>query len=175
MSIGDYSSIASLILFLLYFAGRVWAAKRSISSISDKFYIVERKDNEPFPCEKDIIILDTPGETIFSITSQYPLIKLQVRPYRFENVIGGESKENVSREMLKPIHTKYMIPAETPVFFQSDLAECIPHYLIWFQRSDYVEGSFAIAYNCKDRNGSLLAAEYQLRSTLKSVLYYFCK
>ena len=118
-------------------------------------------------------VIDDPGETIFSITSQYPLIKLQVRPYRFQNVIGGERKDKVTHKMLRPIYTVGMISAETPIYFQSNLAECIPHYLIWFQRSDYVKGSFLITYNT--REGGLCPVDYQLKHTLRSLLYYFCK
>ena len=61
----------------------------------------------------------------------------------------------------------------TPRYFGFYIPEGIPNTIIEYQRSDYVKGTFVVVFD--GRGCGYTAENFQIKTTLKSVLYYLLK
>lgn len=162
--ISAISSIATLILFILYFIGRIWAINKNKKMLYEEFtldYLSETsgiKKNE----------YDLGGNDLLTISSAQGLnwIKLyEVEYCDKKNKFKCISKEPVINHKLLSVNEKMYIKTLVPCG--------IPRYMIKFERTDYIVGRFYIGFNGK--YGGLSMVDYKSKPTLKGYLYYICK
>ena len=159
--IANMSAIATLILFIFYFLGRLWCIRVEKKDLYEKIIVrgVDLKDN-------DLNIEYVNGDEIIEIISQKYLNWIKV--YAAEYVEG-----KVKKASKKPIVQVKDVNRNTPRYFGFCIPEGIPNTIIEYQRSDYVKGTFVVVF---DVRGCVYTAEnFQIKTTLKSVLYYLLK
>ena len=165
--ISDIASIATLILFVIYFIGRI------ISIIIEKNIKYETIDvyNNEKAINKNIKIVDE--YCCSEECNDILIITPQTKSYNWVAIYRCEYDEKtndlIKREQLYKTERIY-----NDVSFRIDttLSCGIPQYVIEFERSDYMKGKLYTQYNGK--NG-IEEDMLIFNHTLKSVLYYLFK
>lgn len=161
--LGNIASIATLILFVIYFIGRI------ISLIIEKKVI----------CEKiDIYIDENDIQKDYKIVEEYKckhngeilIITPYERSYNWLTIYECKYNErNKKLEKIKELEKFNKIRNNTSVKINTILPCGIPLYLIEFERSDYIKGIIVLQSNGK--NG-IQEEMIQYHHTWKSVIYY---
>lgn len=165
--LGVISSVATLILFIIYFIGRVISIiiEKNIKFEEINIYTDEKdmpkniKIVDEFKCNEDSmdILILTPN------TKSYNWIKV------YECDIN---RKNGNIKKTKKLYETNRIYNDTSFRLDTIILCAIPKYLIEFERSDYMRGVLNLTTNGK--NG---VQEEMLRfsHTFKSIIYYLFK
>lgn len=158
--IGDLSSVATLILFAMYFIGRFWNVQVSKKNLYEKIEIVS---TDEAGINK---IHHINGNEILKITSECYLNWIKIYALDYKN---GKTIKSVKR-VLK---TVYDINRNEPVFLGLNVPEGIPNTMIRYERYDYIVGEFIVYYDGKGNGYS--SRDYKFRTPIKAYLYYMFK
>lgn len=158
--IADISAVATLILFLLYFIGRLWSVHINKKFSYEKITVL-------FPIDDaELDVYNINGDAILKILSGQYLNWIKVYSFEYKD----EQCKKIDKKLLDTIRK---ININEPVYLGVELPEVIPNILIEFQRFDYVIGSFilypdgrGIGYNSSD---------FEFRNTFRTFLYYLVK
>ena len=161
--LGNIASIATLILFVIYFIGRI------ISLIIEKKVIYEKIDiyikEEDIP--KDLKISDEyrcehEGEIL--IITPYEKSYNWLAIYKFKY-----NEKNKNLKKVKELKKFEKIMNNTSIRIDTVLTCGIPLYIIEFERSDFIKGTLILQSNGK--NG-IQEEMLTFHHTWKSVIYY---
>lgn len=159
------SSIATLILFILYFIGRIWVINKNKKLLFENFELeytesadkVERKNQ-----------YDLGGLELITISSPQGLNWVKVYKVKFDikkNKMVIAEKEPVVYHKFLNVNEKIYI---------KDTVPCgMPVYRIEYERFDYIQGGFDISLD--GMYGGLYKNAFKIKLTIKSFLYYICK
>ena len=164
--LGNIASIATLILFVIYFIGRI------ISLIIEKKVIYEKIDiyieeedipkglkiSDEYRCEhKGEILIITPYEKSYNWLAIYEC---------------KYNEKNNNLEKIKELERFEKIMNNTSLKIDTILTCGIPLYMIEFERSDFIKGTLVLQSNGK--NG-IQEEMLKFHHTWKSVIYYLFK
>lgn len=158
--IGNLSAIATLILFVMYFIGRLWNIRISKKNLYEKIKIVSADEvgiNE---------IHHINGNEILKITSECYLNWIKIYTLDYKN---GE----IAKPVKKVLKTMRDINRNDSVFLEVNVPEGIPNTMIRYQRYDYIVGEFTVYYDGKGNGYS--SRNYKFRTPIKSYVYYMFK
>ena len=159
--VGLISSIATLVLFVLYFIGRFIRFFLSKSLIAEKIYFYEVED-----LPSDFIIVEhfVMDETSAKFCLVFPNGARRVRcyEYSYDESQNKYVKENVAFEYGN-------LNIDESISIQAELAECFMKYEIEYLRNDYILSKFSLLEN--GYNG-ILNQNITNKATLRGILYY---
>jgi hypothetical protein len=165
MGISEISSIATLILFGLYFIGRILTmhVERNIRNIRVESYYKDMPfDNYDIVDEEMIDECDYEGIIIT------PLSDLNY--IRIVKCIWNEKKGKLIEG--KVIYEYKNLITDYSLLVKIALPCGMPTYKLYFQRCDYMKGEMYIAENGK--NG-ILSEGLKMKHTIKSRIYYIVR
>ena len=152
-----YASIATLILFIIYFIGRFWSIIQSKNEIEE---VLSREDSEEFKIVDEFNIGINNCENIF-LTAQKTLLSVKVFECSFNSKTGKIKKGKLYCDCGR-------LRNNLTFKFNSYLVEGIPQYMIEYQSNDFTMGWLLFAENGK--NGIVDELIYK-KHTAKSVLF----
>ncbi len=158
-TIGNISSVITLVLFITYILGRCWSTHINAKCVYEKIEIEKTTDTN----EKDIIIVN--GSDILELQSEEYLNWVKV----YSAKLDGE-KVIADKKTLKIVRS---INRKTPIYLGVNISEGIPNTVIEYQRADYVQGTFVVKYDGKGTGYS--ADDYTIKNTFLTWLYYLLK
>ncbi len=162
--LGDIASIATLILFIIYFIGRIITI---LIEKNIKFENIDVYDNEnKIPQNLKIVEEFKCSEDSMEILIITPTIK------SYNNVVIYECKYNESNNKLEKTKTLYSIGKvynDNSIRIDTILSCGIPRYIIEFERSDYMKGR--LISQCNGKNG-VQEEMLEFSHTFKSIIYY---
>lgn len=161
--LGNIASITTLILFGIYFIGRI------ISLIIEKKMIYEKVDlyvdEEELP--KDIKIVD---EYKCKYCDDILIITPYEKSYNWLTINECEYNEKSNKlEKTKQLEKFEKIINNTSIRIDATITCGIPLYIIEFERADYIKGVLILQSNGK--NG-VQEEMVKIKHTWKSVIYY---
>lgn len=165
MTLGDWASIATLALFVIYFAGRIITIYRFQSLETNEVHIMASDaDCRNYEIIEDFFLDETPTFTIVikSITGIRSLIIFRLIYDSEMNIIGREATE----------HTISFINIGHAVAIHLTLPECLPRFELEYQTMDYKKVSLQLVDNL--RNG-IISQGIVAKHTFKSVFYNLLK
>ena len=163
-NIGDISAIATLILFVFYFVGRIWSIWINKKFLHEKIELVGMA-NEGFENQERFYRIN--GDEVLKIMSSKYLnwLKVYQVSYDFNN---GKYKK-----FRKPIKKISNINEDEPIYIGVMIPEGPSNIMIKYQRYDYVSGEFLVRFD--GRGTGYSGKDYKFRNTLRSYIYYLVK
>ncbi len=161
-SIGNISSIATLLLFLIYFIGRITTIILEKNFIYE-FIDVYRGDDLLNIYEKYKII----DEYLVGKDSDETLI---ITPEKGLNWIKAYEYNPHNKKKGKIIFEHDCLPSNLSIKIDTYLTCGMPRYILEFERYDFLRGEYYLAENNKDGIASI-----KMRHTWKSILYSIVK
>lgn len=161
--IGFSSSIATLVLFVLYFCGKYFIIKQMTKTI---FEDIVRNNNTPsdLRIEDEYNIGENNSESIYICPSE-PLRWINIYEVHYDS----EKRIFIKDKLLAKhgyLRNGYAIKINTYL-------PCgIPKYMVEYQRYDFIIGSLSLSENGK--NG-IIDQGLSIKHTFKSLLYYLIK
>ncbi len=160
--IGLISSITTLLVFLMYIVGKIYAIKKAEMFLAESFFV--RYDNDKLDInitkeihlDKDIEAY----ETIYLVPNE-PIRDISFYTYDWEN-----DKEGTFIESLGSLKTGEALCIYT------HLPCGIPNYIIKYERFDYVKGKLVLA---EDGRGLTNFRTPEIKHTMKSYFYHLIK
>ena len=161
--LGDIASLATLILFIIYFIGRIISIciEKKISYEKIDLYFSEKdlpkelKIVDEFKCDcSDDILIITPREKAYNWLKIY-------------KCIYDEKRNKLKKTKL--LYKMNKIYNDTSVRIDAIVSCCIPSYILEFKRSDFMKGIFKLQYNGK--NG-VEEEILEWKHTFGSIIYY---
>lgn len=164
--LGDIASIATLILFVIYFIGRI------ISLVIEKRVIYEKIDvyaeEEDIP--KDLKISD---EYECEHEGEILIITPYEKSYNWLAIYECKYNEKSNNlEKSKELKKFGKIMNNTSIRINTMRTCGIPRYIVEFERSDFIKGTLVLQINGK--NG-IQEEMLKFHHTWKSVIYYLFK
>lgn len=161
--LGTASSVATLILFVIYFIGRTIATLQSRGLYSDKLVIEGKKDfdNTKYDVIENVI-LEKDAYNVFLIISNQGIWDLKIFQYKLDdemNVVGEHLVEKI----------KFVNIGEA-IAIELTVPEIISTYRVEYISYDYKRIKFDLCDNMK--NG-VMSQMVTPRHTFKSLIYYF--
>lgn len=161
--LGNIASIATLILFVIYFIGRI------ISLIIEKKVLYENINiyinEEDIPNNFKII-----DEYRCKFREEILIITPHEKSYNWLTIYECKYNEKTNKlEKIKELEKFERIMNDTSIRIDTILTCGIPLYIIEFERSDYIKGNLVLQSNGK--NG-VQEEMVDLHHTWKSVIYY---
>ena len=161
--LGNIASIATLILFVIYFIGRIISIIIENKIIYEKIDIyIDEKDIpsnlkivDEYSCQyKDEILIITPHE----------------KSYNWLAIYECKYNEKINKlKKVKELERFEKIMNDTSIRIDTIISCGIPTYMIEFERSDYIKGTLILQFNGKSGVQEELL---ELHHTWKSVCYY---
>lgn len=161
--LGNIASIATLVLFIIYFIGRI------ISIIIEKNIIYEGINiyNNEEELSKDLKIID---EYRCKYAEEILIITPHEKSYNWLSIYECRYNEkNNKLEKVKELKRFEKIMNDTSIRIDTVLPCGIPKYMIEFERSDFIKGSLLLQYNGKS---GVQEEMININHTWKSVIYY---
>ena len=161
--LGNIASIATLILFVIYFIGRIISLIIEKKVIYEKIDIYIEEDDIPknlkisdeYRCEHEgEILIITPYEKSYNWLAIYEC---------------KYNEKNDKLEKVKELEKFEKIMNNTSIRIDTILTCGIPLYMIEFERSDFIKGTLVLQSNGK--NG-IQEEMLKFHHTWKSVIYY---
>lgn len=158
--LGDIASIATLLLFVIYFIGRIITIIMVKPIWNDK--IVD--------CDSATDIVDeykideTGCKTALTTTNGIRNVKI----YSVE----FDPEEGVIYSSKKLLYEKEFLNVGQSIVIHADLSDCIPQIIVEYETIEYMKVTIHWVDNCK--NG-VMSEIPTMKHTLKSILYYLCK
>lgn len=158
--LGDIASIATLVLFVFYFIGRIitiiivkpiWSDK--IVNYDSATDIVEEYEIDNSGCKR-------------ALTATNGIRNLKIYAVEFDPKIG------VVYSSKKLLYEKAFLNIGQSIAICADLPDCIPKIIIEYETLEYMKVSIDWVDNCK--NG-VVSEIPMLKHTFKSIIYYLCR
>ena len=163
--LGDFASIATLILFVIYFIGRIITIFRTKALYSDEVNIETVGLTQNHYDIVDSIELEENPYNSFILTSRQGIYRVKVYKLKYDkglNYIG--KKENVYEYPFLNIGQS--------LEFRLTIPDVLTKYELEYIASDFRKVSVRLIENAK--NG-VVSQSARVRHTFKSVLYYMFK
>ena len=159
------SAIATLILFILYFVGRIWVINKNKKLLFENFSIeyiteedkVERKNQ-----------YDLGGLELITISSTQGLNWIKVYKVEFDS----KSNKMVIKNK-EPLIYHNLLNVNENLYIKDTIPCGMPIYRIEYERFDYIQGKFEVGFD--GEYGGLSKIDFKIKLTIKSYLYYICK
>ncbi len=160
-TIGDAASIATLIMFIIYFAGRIIVIRTSESVVEDKIELIDSKNNKVEYNIIETISLGTNPENTILITARNVIHRFTA----FQIVFDKDKNEVGKTEeyLIKHINVNQTVEVNVT------MAETINEYELSYLTSDFRKVTIPLYSNLKNGVVSEIA---QPKHTWKSILYY---
>ncbi len=158
--LGYISSIATLVLFVIYFIGRIitiimvkpiWSDK--ITNYDSATDIVEEYEIDDTGCKA-------------ALTTTNGIRNLKIYAVEFDPEIG------IVHSTKELLYERAFLNIGQSIVICADLPDCIPKILVEYETLEYMKVSIAWVDNCK--NG-VMSEIPTLTHTVKSILYYLCR
>ena len=162
-AISNLSAIATLILFVLYFAGKIMRIMRIKSTLCEEYKLEDTIDEDEKMLPYFVVVGSGHG-TYFSVSS----------PTGFEKVVFYESDlttDGDTRRGRETITFKDVLPNEK-VYAKVDIPDVTEACFVEIEKNDFVQISFGIADRGYD--GLLEKTNYKMKMTFKTWIYYLC-
>ena len=165
------SSIATLIMFVIYIVGRIWVTKKNIKLRTETFGVELVENEKNLDVFRENFYELEEGE-IFKITPTAPLLWIKVVPIIYDSykafIETGE--KNTGSPVI--FHNRIINVGES-IYIRSNTPDTFPKFSVIFQRFDYVEGSFNIS--SQGRYPGDIATDYTTSPTFLTFLFYLFK
>lgn len=161
INLSNIASIATLILFFMYFIGRIWTISKEKHFASETFSVTAFSGND-----NAIINYDEEMGDIITIISSVAYKRLSIKEgeYDWNNNCFVSKKE---------VFVIYDVPVNRAIVMRVDIPDIAIRHQVSFQRYDGMKGSFFLARSGKD--GSFIPYNYELHHTFSSVMFYIFK
>lgn len=163
MSLGDIASIATLILFVIYFAGRIITIVRTRDIFSDEIKIEMVDFDQSGLNIVDIFDLENEPYNAFVLTSKHGIYDLSV--YK---VVYDDNFNRIRREQIKEYKYEFL-NIDQSLVFNTTSPELFPMYEVEYYTPDYKRVTIVLWDNLK--NG-VMSESAKPKNTIKSVLYH---
>lgn len=161
--LGTASSVATLILFVIYFIGRAITIHQERGLYLDELAIgrASQTDHDRYKVIETLKLVDNPYN-VFYIISKQGIWNLKVYKYTFDNDINivGEHK----------IKEYKFINIDEAIKIELNVPEIIPQYRVEYTTVDYKKVKFELRDNMKNGVMSQIA---EIQHTPMSIIYYF--
>jgi hypothetical protein len=160
--IGLISSITTLLVFLMYIVGKIFAIKKTEMFLTESFFVRHDSDTSDLNITKEINLDKDIAvhETVYLVPKE-PIRNISFYTYDWEN-----DKEGTLIESLGSIKTSEALCIYTYL-------PCgIPNYIIKYERFDYVKGKLILA---EDGRGLTNFRTPEIKHTMKSYFYHLVK
>lgn len=162
MSLGDYASFATLVLFAFYFIGRFITIFRERNLFPDEIKMVQVGfDPDKFDIVETFELERDPANA-FILTSKQGIYDLSVYKIEYDN---GKC---IQREKLKEYQYEFLNIGQSIVFYTTD-PELLETYQVEYYTRDYKKVMIALWANLK--NG-ILSESARPKNTAKSVMFH---
>lgn len=159
--ISTLASVASLILFVIYFIGRFCNVFQIKNEIYEK---LDRETKEDFKIVDEFDIGEYTSEKVY-LTATHTLRNVKIYECSF-----SQERKKVKKGKL---YMKCGSLRNGFTFqFNTYLSECIPTFMLEYQSNDFTKGKLLFAENGK--NGIIEEQIYKTH-TFRSILFYFFK
>ena len=165
--LGDIASIATLILFIIYFIGRIISIiiEKNIKYETVDVYYNEKDVSKSFKIVEEVKISDEYSDIL--------IITPQIKSYNWIRIYECKYDENKNKLIkIKQLCEIGKIYNDTSLRVDANISCGIPQYILDFERSDYMKGKLILQYNGK--NG-IQEEMLEFNHTLKSIIYYLFK
>ncbi|OUN21948.1 hypothetical protein [Pseudoflavonifractor sp. An85] len=161
--LGTVSSVATLILFVIYFIGRTIATFQSRGLYSDKLAIEGAKDFDHAKYDViETVILEEDAYNVFVIISSQGIWNLKIFQYEFDDEMNVVGEHLTGKFLFLNIGEAIAIKLTVP--------EIISTYRVEYISYDYKKIKFDLCDNM--RNG-VMSQIVTPRHTFRSLVYYF--
>ncbi len=162
--IGDLSAIATLILFIFYFLGRIWSLRINKKFLYEKIEL-DGLANDEYKNQKRFYKIN--GDEVLKIVSAQYLnwIKIYSVSYSLK-----KQKFHKKTELIQTISD---ININEPIYISVIIPEGIPNIMIKYQRFDYIIGEFLVKFD--GRGIGYSGKDYKFKNTLNTYIYYLVK
>jgi hypothetical protein len=160
--IGLVSSITTLLVFLMYIVGKLYAIKKTELFLAESFFVRYNKETSDINIAKEIKLdKDIEShETVYLVPNE-PIRDISFYTYDWENDKEGTFIESVGS-----------LKTGEALCIYTHLPCGIPNYIIKYERFDYVKGSLVLS---EDGRGLTNFRMPELKHTMKSYLYHLVK
>ncbi|MGE4353320.1 MAG: hypothetical protein AB7D36_04455 [Oscillospiraceae bacterium] len=169
MNLGDIASVATLILFVFYFLGRIWTIQKAKALMLEEFDLENINYGEDLEDDRENYYDFGDGGEIISIRSKLPILWFHVIAIKYDS----KFRDRTPRRAKPVVNHHTLLRENEPIYLRMDIPDVLPVYKVRFQRFDYVVVSFDIGYN--GRFGGMSPVNYHLSHTFKSFCYYLFK
>lgn len=162
MSLGDIGSIATLILFVIYFIGRImtiFIVKKLYYDEIDLITIDTNRDNYNIV---STYTLTENAETSFIITSRQGIFDLKIYKYLYDD-------EVFEQKGVEHIYTHEFLNINESIELETFVSETISLFKVEYLTSDYKKVSFDIIDYTQ---AGIITQFVEPKLTLRSFLYY---
>lgn len=160
--IGLTSSITTLLVFLMYIVGKIYAIKKAEMFLAESFFVRHDNDTSDINITKEINLdkdIDA-HETIYLVTNE-PIRDISFYTYDWENDKEGTLIENIGS-----------LKTGEALCIYTHLPCGIPNYIIIYERFDYVRGKLVLS---EDGRGLTNFRTPEIKHTRKSYFYHLVK
>lgn len=163
-TIANIASIMTIILFIFYFLGRIIIIIQEKERLYEQIDLYFTNNNNVFNKFKivDEYILDEE-------CNEYIIITPCEKSYNWFKIY--EYNDNSNKKVCKYTRKKLLNSGHS-LMITAYFAECIPNYIIEFERSDFIVGTLELVDNGKNGVQEELI---KCKHTWKSILYYIFK
>jgi hypothetical protein len=160
--IGLISSITTLLVFLMYIVGKVYAIKKAEMFLTESFFVRHNNDISDLNITKEVNLdKDIEAHETIYLVSNEPIRNISFYTYDWEN-----DKEGALIESIGSLKTGEALCIYT-------LLPCgIPNYIIKYERFDYVIGKLVLS---EDGRGLTNFRTPEIKNTMKSYFYHLVK
>lgn len=162
--IGNISSIATLLLFVFYFLGRVWAL------IKDSKY---QKIDATVDCDHsmddyDTFDIDLHGNEVIVVSFNQNIRRFRIYEINWNDEYNGYRKR-------KKISEIEYIPSSKEITICTIVPEGIPQQLIDFECANGICGELIIGYDGRINGNGISTEGLKVKKTLKAWIYYIVR
>ena len=158
LNLGYLSSIATLVMFLIYFIGRIWLMFKCKKTINEKLF----RSNDLVNFHHEITIDDN-SNSFYLTASQY------LNSVKIYNCVYHKS---INIFLKKKLLNKFDSLQEGEIIKINATCNCgIPSKILVYEREDFTLGKILISENGFDGSFSIPNRTH----TIKSILYYLVK
>ena len=161
--ISDLASIATLVLFIIYFVGRFFRIKGIKSTLREEYRIENEPETSELLLPYFVDLTNGSGE-YFSVSSSNGFKRVSF----YDAVLDVYGNANKG-ELIKKFDNVF--PNEK-VYAKVDIPDTTEACFVEIEKNDYVKISFGIADNGYD--GALIKTGYKIKMPIKAWLYYLC-
>ena len=163
-----WSSIITLLLFIIYIIGRLWQIKRQQNLILEKYKFLEKiSDDEASDLYPFIRCSERSNGQIFSVSSSSGIYKFRI----YRAVLNESTGQALKGKLL--FESKEVLQPDENLYIEADFYTWGSNVIVEFERMDYVYVQFQPADSGRD--DSFVAFKYQTIMSWKSWLYYLMK
>lgn len=160
--IGLASSVTTLLVFLMYLIGKVYAIKKAEMFLTESFFVRHNNNTDDLNIGKEITL----DENIEAYETIYLVPKDPIRGIKFYAYDWENHKEG---ELIKSVGS---LRAGEALCINTYLPCGIPNYIIKYERFDYVIGTLVLQ---EDGRGLTNFRTPEIKHTWRSYFYHLVK